>query len=84
VTIFKTRVFQDPARPLAIEEPLPSKDQQRMGHPPVAVDELVKGVNIALGNVLLDGCLPFDTNRDRMVTVDELVAAVNAALNGCG
>ncbi|MBI4516957.1 MAG: hypothetical protein HY699_14195 [Deltaproteobacteria bacterium] len=49
----------------------------------VTVDELVKGVNIALGTAELSGCPGFDTDDDGEVTVDELVKAVNAALNGC-
>jgi hypothetical protein len=49
----------------------------------VTVDELVKGVNIALGNSPLTECPSFDTNDDDQVTVDELVDAVNNALNGC-
>ncbi len=50
----------------------------------VTVDELVKGVNIALGTATLDDCDAFDSSNDGTVTVDELVTAVNAALNGCG
>ena len=50
----------------------------------VSVDELVKGVNIALGSLATSECLAFDSNGDHKVTVDELVIAVNAALNGCG
>jgi PKD repeat protein len=53
------------------------------GDGPVTVNELVKGVNIGLGNQQLLSCPAFDANRDGQVTVDELVAAVNAALNGC-
>lgn len=49
----------------------------------VTVDELIKGVNIALGNVPLGTCTAFDPNRDKQVTIDELLAAVNRALNGC-
>jgi hypothetical protein len=49
----------------------------------VTVDELVNGVNIALGNAASDSCRIFDTNRNGSVTVDELVKAVNYALNGC-
>jgi len=49
----------------------------------VSVDELVKGVNIALGNLTLDQCSAFDCNANRHVTVDCLVKAVTAALNGC-
>ncbi|MBI1817640.1 MAG: hypothetical protein HYR72_21900 [Deltaproteobacteria bacterium] len=49
----------------------------------VTIDELVKGVNIALGNLALDQCPQFDCNGNQQVTVDCLVQAVNAALNNC-
>jgi RHS repeat-associated protein len=49
----------------------------------VIVDELVKGATIALGEAALDACPQFDRNDDRVVTVDELVVAVNNALHGC-
>lgn len=49
----------------------------------LTVDELVKGVNIALGNLTLDQCPMFDCNATQKVTVDCLVKAVNGALNGC-
>src|SRR5205807_1241451 len=49
----------------------------------VSVDEIVRGVNIALGTIALSQCEAFDVNHDQAVTVDELLAAVNAALNGC-
>ena len=49
----------------------------------VTVDELVKGVNIALGNANLSTCPEFDCNQNGSVTVDCLVKGVSAALNGC-
>jgi hypothetical protein len=49
----------------------------------VAVDELVKGVNIGLAIAGLDLCPLFNCNGDGHVTVDCLVKAVNNALNGC-
>jgi hypothetical protein len=49
----------------------------------VTVDELVTGVNIALGLIPVDACPAFDPSHDGAVTVDELLAAVNTALNGC-
>lgn len=49
----------------------------------VTVDELLTGVNIALGNAPLSACDVFDANHDNQVTVDELLTAVNNALNGC-
>lgn len=53
------------------------------GNGAVTVDELVRGVNIALGNALLTDCQSLDNDHNNIVTVDELVLAVNAALNGC-
>ena len=49
----------------------------------VTVDELVRGVNIALGAAPLSECPEFDSNEDDQVSVDELVTAVNNALSGC-
>ena len=49
----------------------------------VTVDELIIGVNIALGAARLERCMPIDANRDATVTINELVGAVNAALGGC-
>jgi PIN domain nuclease of toxin-antitoxin system len=47
------------------------------------VDELVTGVNLALGNLSLERCPAFDSNTDIDVTVAELITAVNHALAGC-
>lgn len=49
----------------------------------VAVNEAVRGVNIALGNAPLGDCGQFDANDDGMVAVNELIAAVSAILDGC-
>jgi hypothetical protein len=49
----------------------------------VSIDELVRGVAIALGSVPLDECRTLDANADGAVSVDELVRAVDASLNGC-
>lgn len=49
----------------------------------VSVDELVIGVNIALGNAALENCPSFDSNADGSVTVDEVIAAMTHALIGC-
>jgi hypothetical protein len=54
------------------------------GNGAVTVEELVIGVNIALGTVPVATCPPFDTDRSDTVTVDELVRAVNDALGVCG
>lgn len=48
-----------------------------------AHNELVIGVNIALGLSAGSACPAFDASGDERVTINELVAAVNDALNGC-
>lgn len=53
------------------------------GNGSVTVDELIRGVNIALGSAPIDECGVMDINGDSTVTIDELVRAVNNALNGC-
>jgi hypothetical protein len=40
-------------------------------------------VNIALGNAPVAVCLAGDRDSSGRVTVDELIAAVNRALEGC-
>ena len=49
----------------------------------VAVNELVSSVNISLGASALGQCIVSDPSGNGDVTVDELVRAINAALNGC-
>jgi len=49
----------------------------------VTVDELVLGVDIALGTIEGTQCPRLDRNADGKVTIDELVVAVSNALNGC-
>lgn len=50
----------------------------------VRIDELLRGVNIALNALSVVVCPAFDTNRNAAVQIDDLVAGVNAALHGCG
>jgi hypothetical protein len=49
----------------------------------VAINELVIGVNIALGSAALNACPSYDTNGDGTIEVDELITAVNNAQAGC-
>ena len=49
----------------------------------VAIDELLTLVNIALGNSPVTACGDGDANADGEITIDEILAAVNNALNGC-
>lgn len=54
------------------------------GNGAVTIDELVRGVTIALAGSGVGGCAAMDRSGDGTVTIDELVAAVEAALAGCG
>lgn len=49
----------------------------------VTIEDLLTMVNIALGNVPVSNCTAGDPNRDHQVTVDEILAAVTNALEGC-
>jgi hypothetical protein len=49
----------------------------------VTVDDLVKGVNVALGTVELEVCPALDASGDGEVSIDELIQAVARALDGC-
>lgn len=49
----------------------------------VTVDEVVLGTNIGLDLLPLASCAAMDTNRDGLVMVSELIAAVLAGLGGC-
>jgi len=49
----------------------------------VGVDELIRGVNIALGNQDLDSCVIFDDDDNGSVSIGELILAVRSSLNGC-
>lgn len=48
----------------------------------VTIDELIRLVNIALGN-LPPTCPAGDLDSNGVIAINELVAAVNSALNGC-
>ncbi|MGH7788214.1 MAG: hypothetical protein ACRERC_15185 [Candidatus Binatia bacterium] len=53
------------------------------GNGSVAINELILGVNISLGNSQISACEAFDANGNGTVTINELIAAVNNSLNGC-
>ena len=81
-------VVQTPTAPLALT-PTPTQKQAQVsctgdcdGDGIVAVDELMKGVNIALGNAPFAQCPAFRCNGDEAI-IDCLVKAVNNALDGC-
>ena len=53
------------------------------GNARVAIDELIRGVNIALRLAPSGDCSSFDADQNGIVTIDELVRAVAAALGPC-
>jgi hypothetical protein len=53
------------------------------GNGTVTVDELVRGVGIALGSITADQCPAFDCHSTGSVPVDCLVAGVSGSLTGC-
>lgn len=53
------------------------------GNGTVAINELIIGVNIALGNSDVSACPVFDTDDTGAVEIYELIAAVGNAINGC-
>lgn len=49
----------------------------------VTIDELIRMVNIALGNQPVSNCLAGDVDGNGTIAINEIVTAVNAAINGC-
>ena len=49
----------------------------------VTIDELLRGVNVALGAAPLSACEMFDDDGAGTVTVDKVLRGVNNALHGC-
>ena len=49
----------------------------------VPINELIVGVNIALGSSPVASCTAFDRNGDGQVSIDELLAGVNSAIDVC-
>ena len=47
------------------------------------MNELITMVNIALGTANVSLCTAGDANGDGTITVNEIIAGVNNALNGC-
>ncbi|MBI4517469.1 MAG: hypothetical protein HY699_16825 [Deltaproteobacteria bacterium] len=78
------------ATPTLTQEPPPTPSATPVpclgdcgGDGEVTIDELVTGVNIALGTSALSECPEFDRDNNGEVTVEELVAGVNNALGSC-
>jgi hypothetical protein len=54
-----------------------------MGQSNVSIGDLIICVNIVLGTANVSTCTAADVNNDGVVTISEVIQAVNAALNGC-
>lgn len=67
---------------VAVEAPRCAGDCD--GNGAVTIDELIRGVTIALGGSDIASCSALDSSADGAVTIDELIAAVDAALSSCG
>lgn len=72
------------ATPTASPTPPPGCVGDCDGGGTVTIDELIRGVSIALGNTALEACPVFDPGGNGTVEVNEIITAVNNALNGCG
>ena len=70
------------ATPTPTATPPPACAGDCNGDGTVAINELILGVNIALGAPAA-GCPPIDANGDGEVAINELIAAVGRALSGC-
>ena len=49
----------------------------------MTIDELITLVNIALGSANISACMAGDSNHDGQISIDEIIRAIDAALNGC-
>ena len=49
----------------------------------MTVNELIQMVNVALDTAPGSSCVAGDANGDGAITINEIVAGVNNALNGC-
>lgn len=79
-------VIDEGARVLVLlndSEPRPLCVGDCDGNGVVSINELIRGVNIALGQAAVSTCLAMDRDGDGRVVISELVAAVNNALAGC-
>lgn len=84
ITPTVTRTGTPTDSPTPTETPTPSPcTGDCNGDGRVSIDELVRGVNMALGGLPLDSCPAFDGDGSGSITIDELVRGVNNALNGC-
>lgn len=68
---------------IEVTEPPPVCVGDCDGSGSVTIDELLLGVNMAIGSAGLSSCPVFNADGDNRISVNELVLAVNNALRGC-
>jgi len=81
LAMLAVQVGADPT-PTPTATPAPACAGDCNGDGVVAINELILGVNIALGAPVA-GCPAIDANGDGAVAINELIAAVGRALSGC-
>jgi hypothetical protein len=64
--------------------PPPSCRGDCNGDGQVSINELIRGVNIALGDQAVTVCLAVDADQNGRVAINELIQAVTSSLQGCG
>lgn len=78
-----TQTTAAPSTPTQVPPPHVGCTGDCNGTGEVTINELLLGVNIALGNMSAAACPAFGKGGEVAVTVADLVRAVGAALNGC-
>lgn len=82
-TILTVQVGGADPTPTPTATPLAGCGGDCNGDGTVAINELISGVNIALGAAPVASCEAMDATGDGTVAINELVAAVANALDGC-
>ena len=82
-TVLMVHVAGTDPTPTPTATPAPACNGDCNGDGSVAINELISGVNIALGSAAVTACAAIDANGDGSVAINELVAAVSRALAGC-
>ena len=82
-TVLMVQVAGGDPTPTPTATPAPACSGDCNGDGTVAINELIGGVNIALGSAAVASCPAIDANGDGAVAINELVAAVSRALGGC-
>lgn len=71
------------ATPIATAQPEPCLgDCDSSGE--VTIEELVRGVAIALGRLAPEACPALDADASGLITIDEVLQAVRSSMEGCG